>query len=643
MRLPVLALLAFFAAPAAAQFSAPDAAPSTPVDEVVLLPFEPTREDAVLEAYVDGVVGAHRREYDAPAVAVSVVRGGRTVFAKAYGEADVETHAAATGETTLFRIGSVSKTFIWTTAMMLAERGSLDLDADVNTYLKGMQLPEAFGRPVTMNDLMAHRAGFEDTLAVFKYRDDGDIGLTQALIDTMPKRVYAPGARTSYSNWGAALASKIVEDIAGVPYADFVEAEILKPLAMTHTTFRGPKLMADTEKAALAKGYSVSGGKYAAADYLEVGPFAAAGAMSSSAADMARWSLFHLNEGELDGVRLMRADTHRLMTTRAFNDRPYGADLAHGLMARPYRGVDTFGHGGATALYFTYWMVMPELDAGMFVSQSATESRALPNDLPWLIMDQMIGSPITTAPDDPAFEASAPSFAGAYLGNRRSFSRFEKLFAVADVTKVSPAKGGGLTVASANGVQHYAPVPGAADTFENMHGSRVVFGRDAKGHVDHFSDGSAVHSYDRIGFTTNPQLLFLALGIAAFFGATTWMGAWRRLGRSGKATSGVWSVVSLAASGAVFIFIAAFSWMAAALSDASPAVMLSYPPPAVTMLRVAGYAVFAGALAMLAGLWPVWRAPWGLWRKAHHSAFALSLGFLAVMIVVWKAIFSATV
>ena len=66
---------------------------------------------------------------------------------------------------------------------------------------------------------------------------------------------------------------------------------------------------------------------------------------------MAVWSLFHLGEGEHDGVRLMRADTHRLMMTRAFNDRPGGADLAHGLMARPYRGVDTFGHGGATALF----------------------------------------------------------------------------------------------------------------------------------------------------------------------------------------------------------------------------------------------------------------------------------------------------
>ena len=81
--------------------------------------------------------------------------------------------------------------------MMLQERGLIDLDTDVNTYLKGVTIPDAFDAPVTMNDLMAHRAGFEDTFGVFTLSDETDMTLTEALNAHMPKRVHAPGTRSS--------------------------------------------------------------------------------------------------------------------------------------------------------------------------------------------------------------------------------------------------------------------------------------------------------------------------------------------------------------------------------------------------------------------------------------------------------------
>lgn len=642
MRLFVLIAALAIAGSAVAQ-EPPDAAPSTPVTEIELPAFEPSREDAVLEAYVDGVVGAHRREHGAPAVSVSVVRGGRTVFARGYGVADVETGRAADGET-MFRIGSVSKTFTWTAVMMLADRGLIDLDADVNVYLKDLRIPDAFDAPVTMNHLMAHRAGFEDTLAVFRYADDAPDSLTEALAATMPARVYAPGARTSYSNWGAALAAKIVEDVSGVPYADFLQREILTPLGMNSTTLRAPKLLSEDERAAMAKGYALDAGAWSAADYMEIGPFAPAGAMASTAADMARWTRFHLNEGELDGARLMSVQTHRLMTTRAFDDRRYGADLAHGLMSRPHRGVETFGHGGATALFFTYWMFIPSLDAGVFVSQSAADDRTLTNDLPWLVVDHLIGDAARTAADDAAFDSAAAAFAGDYLNNRRSFTRFEKLFSTSNTLTVAPAKGG-LTLSTEQRSLHAAPVPGAADTFETRDGLRFVFGRDEKGRVTHVSDPSGVHSYERQTFATNPAYLMLALGIAMALAAVHWIGAWRRQGRSGEAAraGGLWGATGLAGAATVFALAGGVIAVSAQMSSASAAAMLDYPPLSITALRAAAYAVVVGAALMLASLWPVWRSsPWRIWRKLHHTALALALAFLSLMLIVWNVVFSAT-
>lgn len=641
----VSVLFALGASAVAQEPPPPDPAPSTPVATVELAPFEPTREEAVLEAYVDGVVAAHRREHDAPAVTVSVVRDGRILFAKAYGAADVEADRAADGADTLFRIGSVSKTFIWTSVMMLQERGLIDLDEDVNRYLKGLQIPQAFGAPVTMNDLMAHRAGFEDTFGVFTYADDGEVSLTDALAATMPKRAYPPGARTSYSNWGSALAAKIVEDVAGVPYEQFLQDEILTPLAMGHTTLKAPKLMSEGQRAALAKGYEIKAGAYAPGEYMEIGPFAPAGAMASSANDMAAWMLFHLGGGEHDGVRLMRPETHELMWTRAFGDRPAGADLAHGFMTRLYRGAETFGHGGATGLYYTDMTTVPELGIGVFVSQSATIDRTLVSDLPWLVIDHLMKFPADFASDDPAFEAKADAFAGTYLTNRRSFSQFEKLFALSNVAKVSPAEGGGLTVAANGEASHYAPLADAADTFENFHGARIVFGRDEKGRVTHYTDGSGVHSLERAGFADNPLFLNLALGLAVLFAATTLAGAWRRQGRVRVANAPglILSAGALAAAALVFVLAGAFVWMSASLANASAAAMLSYPPAAVICLRLAALAVVAAAIAGLVSLWFAWaKAGWRLLRKLHHTAFAFALAFLALMLVLWNVVFAAT-
>ena len=629
----------------AAMAQVPDAAPSTPVDEVVLPAFEPTREEAVLEGFVDGVVEAHRRDHKTPAVSVSVVRKGQIVFAKAYGFADEETRDRATGTDTLFRIGSVSKTFIWTSVMMLQERGLIDLDADVNTYLKGVTIPDAFDAPVTMNDLMAHRAGFEDTFGVFTLSDETDMTLTEALNAHMPKRVHAPGTRSSYSNWGAALAAKIVEDIAGVSYETFLQDEILTPLSMTHTTLKGPKIMSEAQRAALAKGYSSRAGVYVNDEPLQIGPYAPAGAMSSSAGDMARWMLAHLGAGTHDGVQLMSPQTHALMLTRAFDDRPGGADMAHGFMSIPYHGVSTFGHGGATSSYLAYMVLVPELDLGIYVAQNSAGDNGLVGDLPRLVIDHVLGTSAEPARDDPAFEEKAASFAGNYLANRRSFSGFEKLFALSSVIKVAPAKGGALTVAGGGKVFHYAPLPGAADTFEDSSGRRIVFGRGAQGHVTHFSDGSGVHSFEKVGAMGSPETLKLAIGFALLFAVTTLLGAWRRVGRKAANATGIWlGRAGFAAAVIVVIFIVMLFLVLVELSNASATSMLTYPPASVAGLRMVGYGVLAAGLAGIVSLWTAWRTSgWGIWRKLHHSLFALSLAALTVMLVIWKVVFSATV
>ncbi|MEX6632552.1 serine hydrolase domain-containing protein [Hyphococcus lacteus] len=640
MRLSVFGVLAWLIFGAGASAQVPDAAPSVPVDEVPMMAFEPTREEAVLEAYIDGVVAAYRRDNHIPAVSLSVVKDGKILFAKGYGYTDEDTKTLASGQETLFRIGSVSKTFTWVSIMILHERGMVDLDTDVNQYLKGIEIPAAFDAPVTLNDLMSHSAGFEDSFAVYTFSDGNEESLTEALKNTMPKRVYAPGARVSYSNWGAALAAKIVEDVSGMQYENFVAQEIFDPLVMQRTTLDGPSKMDTGLAENLAKGYRYEAGTYVNGEYMELGPFTSAGGVSSTADDMAQWMLVLLGRGNHNGVQLMTPETYAKMFA-AVPDKPA---MVNGFMTQSYHGVQTVGHAGATAQFLTNMMLVPDLDIGIYVSQNTGGARGLVMGLSDLVLDHMVGDSFDRPPsDDPAFEEAAAAYAGSYLSNRRSFTQFEKLFAAANVSVVAPANGGALTVSSGPDVSRYAPVPGVADTFEDSNGNRIVFARNEGGEVTHFVDQSGVHSNERVSLFGSPGFLNMTISLAAFFGLTTWLGAWRRQGRPviHAATGGLINKFDLLAAVTVFGFVGAAAGLGIALSSVE--ILSSYPPLVVTLLRVLGYGLFVIALIAIGSLWPTWRqSGFSIWRKLHHSAFALSLGTLAVALIIWNVIFTGT-
>jgi len=626
----------------------PDAAPSTPVDMVEMLAFEPTREEAVLEAYIDGVVGAHMRAHHTSGVTVSVVQNGKVLFSKGYGFADIETQTPVNGYETLFRIGSVSKTFVWASVLMLAEQGRLDLNADVNNYLKGITIAQPFGLPVTMNHLMAHRAGFEDSIGVYTYSDDSGVTLTEALNDDMPKQVYPPGARTSYSNWGAALAAKIVEDVSGVPYEVFLQNEILTPLAMTRTTLKGPSIMVKGLRDSLAVGYIFENGALEPESYSQIGPYASVGAMAAPASDMAQWMLLLLGRGEHDGVRLYSKQTAALMQARAFNDRPDGGDIAHGFFTNTYRGYDVFGHGGATASFYTYMQLVPSLNLGIFISQSSSDDRTLISTLPDLIIDYLAAGDRGIGAVAVGVDASERSddYAGNYISNRRSFSQFEKLFsadATAEVTSgVAGGEAGALVLSRSDKDQQLLPVAGVVDVFQDRYGKRIMFGRDGNGKVTHFSGDT--YSYERMEAFSNPLYLNIGFLAVALFAVTTWLGAWRRWGAVAlqTATGKALGVFDLVAAASIFVFFALLVSVITISGD-TDALLKNYPPSQIQLMRMFAAFVFFLGSAALVSLIPAWlKSGWSIWRKAHHTLFALSLGFLAVMLVAWNVVVAAT-
>jgi len=113
-----------------------------------------------VEAFLDGVVPLQLAREDIAGATVAVFKDGKVIFSKGYGYSDVAAKKPVIPETTMFRPGSVSKLFTWTSVMQLVEQGKLDLDKDVNEYID-FKIPEAFGKPITLKNLLTHTPGFE--------------------------------------------------------------------------------------------------------------------------------------------------------------------------------------------------------------------------------------------------------------------------------------------------------------------------------------------------------------------------------------------------------------------------------------------------------------------------------------------------
>lgn len=681
--LKLLALCLLLAPPLAAQQSPPDPAPTTPpatlaeappaestpaaeasappavpaaavpppsaggvaqVDETaapVASALEPDQK-ALLATHVDGIVQSLQREHDLPALTLSVVRDDALMLARGYGLADVAGARPVAADTTLFRIGSVSKTFIWTAVMMLVERGQLDLDADVNRYLKVVRIADAFGTPVTMRQLMHHRAGFEDSMRLFAVADDDPRTLVELLAQQQPARVYAPGLRTSYSNWGSALAAQIVADISSKPYGEFLQGEILDPLGMHATTVIAPSKLEEPARAQLATGYKAEQGALGLQDYMQIGAYWPVGGIASTATDMARWMRFHLNGGELEGVRLMTADTHARMWTRGYDDRAGAPDLAHGFQDRSYHGLRLLGHGGATSAFYTNMVLVPELKLGIFVSQSSRQTRLPVNQLPELIVDHFHGDGYQPALAASAGEPGALSdVAGTYLQNRRVFASFAAVFAIDAIAQVKPVNADTLVLTLDDKTTQYRRVGKERDLFESAGAARIAFVREGNAVVA-LADGSGVHTLEKVGILGNPQTTLGALAAAVLLALTTLLGFWWRLGRGpghGQgAAAGFAAGASLLAALGVFGFVASVVRMLGDLANASTAAFAaSYPQSSMLHVHYAGWGI-AGLAALLWLAWlPAWKASgWGLWRRLHYSLFALVLGLTAYLLWQWR-------
>src|SRR5438477_2969197 len=163
-----------------------------------------------LEAFFDGIIPLQLERSDVAGASVLVMKDGKLLLQKGYGFTNAKDKKPVDPATSIFRLASISKLFTWVSVMQLQEEGRLDLDADVNTYLD-FKIRDAFGKPITLRNLMTHTGGFEEeTRDIILIKPNSTPTLREFLIANQPRRLFPPGLVPAYSNYGVGLGSYIV-------------------------------------------------------------------------------------------------------------------------------------------------------------------------------------------------------------------------------------------------------------------------------------------------------------------------------------------------------------------------------------------------------------------------------------------------
>ncbi|NJN43061.1 MAG: beta-lactamase family protein [Flammeovirgaceae bacterium] len=502
--------------------------------------FSQSIKDSVdLVSFMDGIIETQMKENHIAGGVLAVVHDGKVVLTKGYGFSNVENQTKVDPTSTLFRIGSISKMFTWTAVMQLAAKGKLDLNEDINTYLKDFSIPEAFDQPITLNHLMTHTPGFEDkVIGLFALDSSKLLPLGTIIKNELPERVRPPYTQSSYSNHGTGMAAYIVEQVSGMSFNDYVEKNILQPLEMGHTTFRQP--LPRNLKNSMSNGYSFKN-SFIEKDF-EFVPLYPVGAASASALDMTHFMLAFLQDGRYNEFQMLDSLTLVMMKGVAHRHHADVNPMRYGFMDISQNNYEVIGHGGDTFWFHSLMALLPEQKTGIFLSFNTDEAGGAYMDVFEAFMDRYYPDTLALAKPIKVSKEWLEKFTGEYKANRHPHSDITKIASLFGHIEVLAEDDGKLKVISPEESLLYIPID--STTFrEEFKNDRIAFGKDEDGDIAFMYSGLlsifAFEKVNTIDKTITQMMIFIFIVIITLVALIYWPLVAVIRGKYGSQTFGV--------------------------------------------------------------------------------------------------------
>ena len=602
----------------------------------------------IVEAFFDGIISTHMKENKSPSGTISLVYRDRIIFSKGYGYRDIEKNEPVIANQTMFRPGSVSKLFTWTAVMQLKEQGKLDLDTDVNTYLKTFKIKDTYpGEPVTLRHILTHTPGFEDGGVGYLIIEDFDkaIPLRDAMEKYQPKRVNPPGVQTAYSNYATALAGLIVSNISGMSFNDYINKNIFEPLNMNHSTFEEP--LPEKLKNDMAIGYAYEKGRFTEKPFEIISSFGPAGAMSASSTDMANFALAFLNGGSFEGTynidgrnysnRILQEATVTEMLTQNFSHDPRFPGMALGFYESSVNGNRLVGHGGDTQYFHSDLAIDLENDLAIFVSFSGTGGAKVRSVIVPAFYNEFFPVDLPPLSISEDFNERANRYAGSYAFWRSNFSTIEKaFFNLGSAVQVAPSSENTIIVTMEDDSRQFIEID--ENLFQERGGkAKIAFQENESGEINGMI-------YDSLPFMSMYKIsmwrgnsfnfLFIGLSVIVFLGVMLRLAYQWSIYRSLPKEEKHATTSAIVASGLNLGF---FIFGIIALSvDGDTLLSVGFTPLMKFWLLFPILATIAGGYQIYQAV-IVWKNNyWGIWKRIRFSIISLCCLFMIWFYYYWN-------
>lgn len=349
---------------------------------------------------IDEYAAKAGRDWDVPGFALAIVKDDKVVFAKGYGVREKNKSEPVDADT-LFAIASNTKAFTSAALAILVDEGKLKWDDPVTKYLPHFQLHDSYvTREMTVRDLLSHRSGlatFAGDLLWYEssYGRDEIIRRVRHLRSTSSFR-----SRFGYQNIMFVAAGEIVPAVTDTSWDDFLRERLFQPLGMRRTATRHAELMRASN---VATPHNEADGRLRAIPFGNVDNAGGAGAIKSSAADMAEWVRLQLGRGTFAGRKIFGAAQSREMWTphtvlgaisedaEKFNPTTHFSLYGLGWILNDYQGRLVASHGGGLDGMISRVAMMPEERLGLVVLTNS--ETPLSNVLGNKIFDVFLGVP----------------------------------------------------------------------------------------------------------------------------------------------------------------------------------------------------------------------------------------------------------
>ncbi len=315
--------------------------------------------DGVLSPLIQNVVKSH----ELPGLAIGIVAGSEIVYARGFGVKSIETREPVS-MTTLFHMASISKPFVATALMQLVERGQVQLDAPIMTYLPYFKLDDSRSGGITVRQMLSHVSGMPDVEDYEWDKPQYDEGALERYVRSLSskKLLFEPGEKFAYSNMAFECLGNVIAQVSGMTFDDYVKRNILDPAGMAASSFLKPAYLPENWAAPHVRvlacvawqGYPYN---------RRHGP---SSTLHSNALEMCNWAMTNLERGNWRGRQILSPSSYDILWkphAKASGGKQVGLSWFLG----EYRGEKSVEHGGGDTGFETQFIMLPDKKAAVVV------------------------------------------------------------------------------------------------------------------------------------------------------------------------------------------------------------------------------------------------------------------------------------